>query len=93
MCAAQERCTKLEDELTHLTGQQNLNQRIQYHKKIKDENGELREELGRLRIEAHRSQVGWRWGGVTAGAACMPGPCSVVVSGRAGEDVKRAVSG
>lgn len=61
-CAPQERCTKLEDELTHLTGQQNLNQRIQYHKKIKDENGALREELGRLRIEAHRSQVGWQEG-------------------------------
>ncbi|PRW34071.1 phragmoplast orienting kinesin 2 [Chlorella sorokiniana] len=55
--AEKERCTKLEDELTHLTGQQNLNQRIQYHKKIKDENGSLREELGRLRIEAHRTQV------------------------------------
>lgn len=34
----------------------------QYHKKIKDENGSLREELGRLRIEAHRTQVG-RWSG------------------------------
>jgi len=34
----------------------------QYHKKIKDENGALREELGRLRIEAHRTQVGSSWG-------------------------------
>lgn len=29
----------------------------QYHKKIKDENSGLREELGRLRIEAHRTQA------------------------------------
>lgn len=34
LAEAQERCLKLETELTHLTGQQNLNQRIQYHKKV-----------------------------------------------------------
>jgi hypothetical protein len=31
----QGRAARLEDELTHLTGQQNLNQRIQYHKKVR----------------------------------------------------------
>ena len=30
----QARAASLEHELTHLTGQQNLNQRIQYHKKV-----------------------------------------------------------
>ena len=33
----QGRAARLEDELTHLTGQQNLNQRIQYHKKVRRE--------------------------------------------------------
>lgn len=34
LAATSERAAKLEEELTHLTGQQNLNQRIQYHKKV-----------------------------------------------------------
>lgn len=55
--AVQGRADVLEEELTHLTGQQNLNQRIQYHAKIKNENGQLRDELGRLRIEHHRTQA------------------------------------
>ena len=33
----QGRAAQLEYELTHLTGQQNLNQRIQYHKKVRQE--------------------------------------------------------
>lgn len=34
LAEVQERAGRLEAELTHLTGQQNLNQRIQYHKKV-----------------------------------------------------------
>lgn len=35
LAEVQERAARLEGELTHLTGQQNLNQRIQYHKKVR----------------------------------------------------------
>lgn len=35
LAEVQARAGKLESELTHLTGQQNLNQRIQYHKKVR----------------------------------------------------------
>lgn len=34
-----------------LAGQHNIQQRIQYHKKVKEENNTLREELSKLRIE------------------------------------------
>jgi hypothetical protein len=33
------------------TGQHNIQQRIQYHKKVKDENTALKEELSKVRID------------------------------------------
>lgn len=32
-------------------GQHNIQQRIQYHKKVKDENAQLKEELSKLRVD------------------------------------------
>ncbi|GAB4815485.1 hypothetical protein N2152v2_002531 [Parachlorella kessleri] len=51
LTTARQRESKLEEELTGLTGQHNTQQRIQYHKKVKDENNALKEELSKLRID------------------------------------------
>lgn len=55
--AVKEREGELEQQVTALTGQHNIHQRIQHHQKVKDENNALRGQLAACRDDVAKHSI------------------------------------
>ena len=55
--AGQLREGQLEQQVTALTGQHNIHQRIQHHQKVKDENNNLRHQLAASREDSAKQSI------------------------------------
>ena len=55
--AVQGREALLEQQVTALTGQHNIHQRIQHHQKVKDENNALRGQLAACRDDLAKQSI------------------------------------
>ena len=55
--AVKEREAELEQQVTALTGQHNIHQRIQHHQKVKDENNALRGQLAACRDDVAKHSI------------------------------------
>ena len=55
--AGQLREGQLEQQVTALTGQHNIHQRIQHHQKVKDENNSLRQQLATCREDSSKQSI------------------------------------
>ena len=55
--AVQARETQLEQQVTALTGQHNIHQRIQHHQKVKDENNALRSQVAACRDDLAKHSI------------------------------------
>ena len=55
--AVKEREAELEQQVTALTGQHNIHQRIQHHQKVKDDNNALRGQLAACRDDVAKHSI------------------------------------
>lgn len=55
--AVQAREAQLEQQVTALTGQHNIHQRIQHHQKVKDENNALRSQVAACRDDLAKQSI------------------------------------
>ena len=55
--AVQAREAQLEQQVTALTGQHNIHQRIQHHQKVKDENNALRSQVAACRDDLTKQSI------------------------------------
>lgn len=55
--AVKEREAELEQQVTALTGQHNIHQRIQHHQKVKDENNALRGQVAACRDDVAKHTI------------------------------------